>query len=209
MGSVPLAKQGRRRMEDRRHRGHGEGWSLARAWRGIARCGPPSKPGREIPPPTGRPQDGYGGIVQLRGKGDGCRRRGRDAGTALSPPGRPWEGILQSQPPKQGRPTAMPGTSLQILVRETGLEPVWMNRWILSPVRLPIPPLSQRPSFYHRHHFPASLGQPSPQYRTTGDTGPATGPLRRAVLASWRAEAGDLSAGALPSQTSIGGGRGA
>ena len=58
--------------------------------------------------------------------------------------GRAWEKRFPESPINQRRPAAMPGTSLQILVRETGLEPVWINRWILSPVRLPIPPLSQR-----------------------------------------------------------------
>lgn len=111
----------------------------------------------------------------------------------------PWKGIWQSQAQKQGRPTAMPGTSLQILVRETGLEPVWINRWILSPVRLPIPPLSQRLVFYHRHRFTASLGQPFPQYRTAGEAGAGTGTLRGAVLAHGELT-GVLSADALPSQ---------
>lgn len=58
--------------------------------------------------------------------------------------GKAWEKRFPESQIKQRRPAAMPGTSLQILVRETGLEPVWINRWILSPVRLPIPPLSQR-----------------------------------------------------------------
>lgn len=39
---------------------------------------------------------------------------------------------------------------LSLLVRETGLEPVWINRWILSPVRLPIPPLSRSELAYHK-----------------------------------------------------------
>ena len=33
------------------------------------------------------------------------------------------------------------------MVREAGLEPAWPGRWILSPVRLPIPPLSPEARF--------------------------------------------------------------
>lgn len=123
-------------------------------------------------------------------------------------PCRARKGIVQSQAQKQGRPTAMPGTPLQILVRETGLEPVWINRWILSPVRLPIPPLSQRLLFYHRHRFPASLGQPFPQYRTAGEAGAGNRNTEGRCPSSWRADGSALCrCPSLPSQDIWGGRR--
>ena len=89
---------------------------------------------------TGPPQSGHGENVQRMARGS-CPRCDRN--DAPSPAAAP-----ERRSPKAAQKTktshSMPGTSLQILVRETGLEPVWINRWILSPVRLPIPPLSQR-----------------------------------------------------------------
>lgn len=94
-------------------------------------------------PLAGSPQAGRGRNMQQHGRGGLLPARCRGGMELLWLPLCAGQGRLPAQQPsKQRRPTAMPGTSLQILVRETGLEPVWINRWILSPVRLPIPPLS-------------------------------------------------------------------
>ena len=96
-------------------------------------------------PLAGSPQAGRGRNMQQHGRGGLLPARCRGGMELLwLPLCAGQERLPAQQPSKQRRPTAMPGTSLQILVRETGLEPVWINRWILSPVRLPIPPLSQR-----------------------------------------------------------------
>ena len=96
-------------------------------------------------PLAGSPQAGRGRNMQQHGQGGLLPARCRGGMELLWLPLCAGQGRLPAQQPsKQRRPTAMPGTSLQILVRETGFEPVWINRWILSPVRLPIPPLSQR-----------------------------------------------------------------
>lgn len=117
----------------------GGGQNRAAVCCGIARCGPEGDGSRAAPP--SQTVDGL--IV-------GSMTRGLLPATSpghrmsLYSAGKAWEKRFPESQIKQRRPAAMPGTSLQILVRETGLEPVWINRWILSPVRLPIPPLSQR-----------------------------------------------------------------
>lgn len=109
----------------------------------------PERAGRTISPEGGqhRRRPGPEGRRIRRAAGSPAGRVApRDAGKCHA--SRPGTGQTRSawKPgrKKQGRSAALPGTSLQILVREAGLEPAWINRWILSPVRLPIPPLSQR-----------------------------------------------------------------
>ena len=53
------------------------------------------------------------------------------------------------------------------LVREAGLEPAWPGRWILSPVRLPIPPLSQTVAQISKRAGAAQAIAPAPLLRTT------------------------------------------
>lgn len=167
-------------MEDRRHRaGGGMEPGNGLAWYRPLWPGEEDWPGNT--PGTGRPR------TDMEGSSSSAAR-GRGAGRAPFPPARAMERHLAEPGPKTRTSHSMPGTSLQILVRETGLEPVWINRWILSPVRLPIPPLSQRLLFYHRHRFPASLGQPFPQYRTAGEAGAGNRNTEGRCPTSWRAD---------------------
>ena len=53
------------------------------------------------------------------------------------------------------------------LVREAGLEPAWPGRWILSPVRLPIPPLSQTVAQISKRAGAAQAIAPAPLLWTT------------------------------------------
>lgn len=128
----------------------GEGRRGSQAWAGGGRNRP--RPGRIAPClPSGR--DGRT-IPSARARRRADMERAFSAwARGLLFPVRPERRPSPAAAPERGSPKAaqktktshsMPGTSLQILVRETGLEPVWINRWILSPVRLPIPPLSQR-----------------------------------------------------------------
>lgn len=134
--------EGSRRRSGKAGEGEGTGPRYDAVWPVMLRQkGGDGRSPSADPPQTGQRRNmqqqhhGQGGPLPARCRG-GMELRCIPAGQGKRLPAQ--------QPSKQRRPTAMPGTSLQILVRETGLEPVWINRWILSPVRLPIPPLSQR-----------------------------------------------------------------